>query len=456
MNGLYRMVKCFFLGMVMFFSGIFMSCINSEDTKANKYLALATQMEEVFLHTMLEVWYPAFIDSIYGGYLSNFDYNWKAREPQNKFIVTQTRHIWTTSEIVHHYPDRNLFLDYAMHGFDFLQNHLWDRENGGFYQLTDREGNLLSDEKRAYGNAFGIYGLAALYKVSENDKVLAFAKDAFYWFDQHAHDSINGGYFEYLSQDGTPLYYRYPSGQKQFEAGIKDFNSSIHILEAFSELYMIWPNDLLKQRLEEMFYIIRDTFVGKKGYLSLFFTPDWQEITDDLMHNQSLENMHDIHITFGHDIETVFLLTEAARALEIPFDDTFLNYLKMMADQVIDHGWDEKMGGIFERGKWIDGSILITDSTKVWWSQAEAMNTLLLMSTLIPEKQTYYFELFVKSWSYINDYMIDHKFGGWYPAGIDGTPAARTAMKAQIWKGTYHDGRAMLRCIETLKHLGKS
>lgn len=201
-----------------------------------------------------------------------------------------------------------------------------------------------------------------------------------------------------------------------------------------------------------MFFIVRDNFIGEKGYLSLYFTPEWKEITYDVIGKQGLEKLYDMHITFGHDIETVFLLTEAAAALGIKLDDAFLRFLKKMTDQVLARAWDNTAGGIFERGKWIDDDLVITDSTKVWWSQAEAMNTLLLMSILIPEKEPKYFEFFTKSWHYNKTYMIDHEFGGWYPAGIDSTPAARKAMKAQIWKGTYHDARAMLRCIEALNH----
>lgn len=452
MKGFFLRQTAFLPGVYLLLTGIFMSCTNARETKTALHLELIREMEEVFTRAMLEVWYPAFIDSMYGGYLSNFDHVWKAQEQQNKCIVTQARHIWTTAEVLHHYPERNVYLDYAMHGFDFLKKIFWDRENGGFYQLTDRQGNVLSDEKRAYGNAFGIYGLAVLYKVSQKDKVLSLAKDAFHWFDEHARDAVNGGYFEYLAQDGTPLYCIKSGENERFEAGIKDFNSSIHILEAFLELSLVWPDPLLRDRLQEMFYIIKDTFVGEKGYLSLYFTPDWQEITDGVIHEHSIGNVHDVHITFGHDIETVFLLKEEAEALGIPFDKPFLIFLEKMTDQVIERAWDNQAGGIFERGKRTDDTLLITDNTKVWWSQAEAMNTFLLMSMLLPDKESYYFEYFSKSWLYNYTFLIDHEFGGWYSAGIDSKPAAKKAMKAQIWKGTYHDGRAMLRCIESLKH----
>ena len=49
---------------------------------------------------------------------------------------------------------------------------MWDNEFGGFYQLVDSLGNIpeepYSFEKRAYGNSFAIYALAAYYEISND------------------------------------------------------------------------------------------------------------------------------------------------------------------------------------------------------------------------------------------------------------------------------------------------
>jgi len=39
-------------------------------------------------------------------------------------------------------------------------------------------------------------------------------------------------------------------------------------LEAFTELYPIWPDELLKQRLEELLILIRDTIVNEDHYIN--------------------------------------------------------------------------------------------------------------------------------------------------------------------------------------------
>jgi mannobiose 2-epimerase len=75
---------------------------------------------------------------------------------------------------------------------------------------------------------------------------------------------------------------------------------------------------------------------------------------------------------------------------------------------------------------------------------------LLLLSQLYP-KETRYRDLFIKQWDYIDTYLIDHEYGGWYEAGLDSSPEAKNRPKAQIWKANYHDGRSLMNVIRMLK-----
>jgi mannobiose 2-epimerase len=74
-----------------------------------------------------------------------------------------------------------------------------------------------------------------------------------------------------MERDGTPI--KRPAGiSANAELGYKDQNTSIHLLEAFTELYQVWPDELLKTRLQEMLTLLTDTIIDKKGYLQLFFS----------------------------------------------------------------------------------------------------------------------------------------------------------------------------------------
>ena len=104
--------------------------------------------------------------------------------------------------------------------------------------------------------------------------------------------------------------------------------------------------------------------------------------------------------------------------------------------------------------------ITIIKDSKNWWAQAEGLNTLLIFSKLYPNDPMHYKDRWVRLWQYVQTYLIDHEHGDWYEEGLDNEPQRRTALKAHIWKGTYHVFRALSNCIPRLssedRHQGEA
>ena len=144
-----------------FLLSILIACQSPEKSKTNKEV-LADQLEEHLKTEVLDKWYPQSMDTVDGGFFSNFSYNFNLGEKQEKMIVTQARHVWTNSKASIKYPEIDYYKEGAKHGYEFLKNKMWDYEYGGFYWLVDKQGNQIGDPmKTAYGNAFGIFALAA-------------------------------------------------------------------------------------------------------------------------------------------------------------------------------------------------------------------------------------------------------------------------------------------------------
>lgn len=245
--------------------------------------SILKQMEVAARQQLLDKNYPHNIDSAHGGYLSTFTYDFKPYGEQDKMIVTQSRHIWSTSKAALFYKDTS-YKGMARHGYYFLRDKMWDSVYGGFFNLVSRVGEVKSTIKEAYGNSFAIYGLAAYYACSGDTNALNLAKATFMWLEKHSHDKQHKGYFQHLQRDGTPVK-RTVSTPGTSDLGYKDQNSSIHLLECFTELYSVWPDPLLKKRLEEMLVLIRDTMVTAKGYLQLFSPPTGREYPTATLQN---------------------------------------------------------------------------------------------------------------------------------------------------------------------------
>jgi mannobiose 2-epimerase len=411
--------------------------------------SVRSEMENV-LNRELKLYYPLCLDTIYVGYNNDINYKWQLEGPQNKMIVSQARHIWSLANAVIFYPERKeKYYEYALHGYKFLRDKMWDKKWGGFYTLVNRAGEPLESDgetlKEAYGNAFAIYALAAYYKAFGDTSALKLAKRTFHWLDKHSYDLQYGGYFQFMKIDGTP----YPEG-----FGItppKDQNSSIHLMECFAELYGVWPDSLLKERLSSIHRIIRDTIVTQKGYMNLFFKRDWTPISyRDSSLSVRMKNVYFDNISFGHDIETAYLLLEASEKLGIEHDSVTLRIAKKMVDHSINNGWDKVNGGIFDGGYYNKGEenkITIVKETKEFWVEAESLNSLLMMSQLFPAEKDFYFGKFLALWEYTKKYVIDNEYGGWYILGIDKSPFAKLMFKGSIWKADYHSSRAMINCL---------
>jgi cellobiose epimerase len=389
--------------------------------------------------------YPLSIDSVQGGFFSDINYKWELDGTQDKMIVTQARHVWSTANAAVFFKNNISYKNISAHGVDFLMEKMWDKEFGGFYNLVDRQGNPIPENgqliKQAYGNAFAIYGLAAYYQASADTSALEFAKESFRWLDKHSYDPVYGGYFQFLSREGTPFTEGYRGTPP------KDYNSMIHILECFTELYHVWKDDLLRQRLQSMLTFIRDTATAEKGYLKLYFKRDWMFVPNK-------DNYQLDHISFGHDVETAYLLIEASEALGLKNDTTTIRVAKRMVDHALANGWDKKRGGIYDGGYYYPGNknITIIKETKEWWSQVEAFNAFLLMAQLFPNEPQYY-EKFGQQWHYCKNNLIDNERGGWYWGGIDIEPDKKYSPKSSIWKCNYHTSRSLINCINRLKHM---
>src|SRR5215212_10225853 len=101
--------------------------------------SIIAQMKIAAKELLIDKSYPNNLDTVYGGYLSAFTYDFKPYGDQDKMIVTQARHIWSTSKAGTFYNDTS-YIGMARHGFEFLRDKMWDNEFGGFFNLVNRKG----------------------------------------------------------------------------------------------------------------------------------------------------------------------------------------------------------------------------------------------------------------------------------------------------------------------------
>jgi len=401
----------------------------------------AVEVEGNLKEQVLAKWFPRAVDHQGGGFYQNYNEDWSPGRGGAKDIVYESRLTWTAAQAARRFPDQAaMYSAAARHGLDFLATRMWDQTNGGFYWSVNANGKPAAGRggndggsKQEYGNGFAIYAAAAVYQLNREPAALALAKQGFLWYDAHGHDDRNGGYFEVLSPDGrpdtnaTPAVGGGPNG--------KTMNSSIHMLEALTSLYEIWPDARVKTRLQEMYDLLCDKVFADPGYLIQYFDADWKPRPGD--------------DSYGHDVETGYLLVEAAAALGRPDDDRAWTAAKKLVDHALAAGWDKALGGLYSSGSFDGGDY---SPTREWWAEAEMLNALLLLHEHYGKDDPQYWNAFVAQWGWINQHGLDPVNGGWWPrVNNDGSPVH--GAKSDGWTECYHQGRALLNVSARLRHL---
>jgi cellobiose epimerase len=427
-----------------------------KSSDSSTYMGVKVPEIETALNDLMQNFYPRIIDTIHGGYWTNFEYDWKLSKDQDKMLVTQARGLWTASRAAQVFPDNKVYKKAADHGFEFLTRHMWDEKNGGFYQNYFSDSTTKTDPsfKLIYGNSFALYALSEYARINKSDSVLNWVKKAFTWLEENAHDPKLLGYFNMVipGQQVPPVDSSVSRLIRKINwtgADQKDQNTSIHLMEALTATYLVLPDSLVKARLAEMLMLVRDTMTDADGYLHLYFSRNWKAVSNkDSSKQYILAHPGKDHISFGHNIETAFLLVDASEKLYGKPDEKTLAISKKLLDHTIANGFDKNFMGLFDKGYLFPGEtkIVVIDSTKTWWAQAEAWHALALFHKLYPEEKVYV-TAFENMWTYIQKDVIDHEYGGWYNSGLDISPKSKTLRKAHAWKSCYHDGRALFQVL---------
>lgn len=393
------------------------------------------KLERNLKEAIVRFWYPRSLDTKNGGYTIAADAKGVFDPAASKGIVTQSRMLWFFSRLARegYEPKQNLAA--AEHGFRFLRDKMWDKKNGGFYWEMDAAGGqIIRPKKHMYGESFALYALSEYYLASKNKAALDLANELFRLMEAHAYDKQYGGYLEFFNEDWTPV----PAGEQSYmgPSEFKLMNTHLHLLESVTAYYRASHSAIARERLLELITIESNTVVRKGlGACTDKYDRTWKP---------RLEANY-ARVSYGHDLENIWLLEDAAKAAGIsgaPLHDMY----RALFDYSMKYGWDADKGGFYESGAFNQPA---DQQNKTWWVEAEAAVSALYMYRISGERK--YLDIFSKTYDFIDRYQTDWQAGEWFPTvSPDGK---QTGAKAQIWKAAYHQGRAMLECMAILREI---
>ena len=385
----------------------------------------AANCQEILTSNILPFWMKRMVDHQHGGFYGSIDASGILQPKAPKAIILNTRILWTFSAAYQQFGDEP-YRDIASRAVDYLISRFVDKKEGGVYWMLDHLGEPLESKKQIYAQAFAIYALSQFHHATQDQQALDIAQQIFALVEHHSFDSLNNGYLEAFDRQWNLLEDLRLSHKDANEA--KTMNTHLHILEAYSKLYQVWPEAKLAKQLENLIHLFLDRFIGQTGYFNLFFDEKW--------------NLKSSIQSYGHDIEGGWLLLRAA---EILGNNLLIDKCKNAAvslTEVALRGMDTDGGLMYEGDA---GGVINPD--KHWWPQAEALVG--LINALQITEDNKYLVLAEKNWQFIKNHLVDSE-GEWH--GIlrsDGSIDLQEE-KAGPWKAPYHNGRAMIELMNRL------
>lgn len=394
--------------------------------------SLAKSVEAELRGNILPFWLEHARDRERGGFFGEITKDLRIKEAEPRGALLTSRILWTFSAAYRRYQDP-AYLEMARWAYDDLLARFWDKEHGGLFWKISASGEPLDPRKIAYVQAFGIYGLSEYHRATGDPAVLDRAIELYRSLERHGHDRVSHGYFEEFSRDWKISRARgdAKAGSAMKSLGQKSQNAHIHILEAFTNLLRVWPDQELRQNLREVTDVLLTRILDSSNHhLRLFLEEDWTPRADD--------------VSYGHDIEFSWLITETAHVLG---DKNLVALTEKcaleMADVTSREGVDPDGGVLGEanpRG--------VTDPVKHWWPQAEAVTGFFNAYQISGDAK--YLQASAKSWDFIQKNLADHKNGEWFQdVTRDRKPV--DSPKVSFWKCPYHNSRACMELLDRIR-----
>lgn len=398
----------------------------------HQLLLFRHEVEDEF-RSILSWWMNHAIDEQYGGFYGSIDHHNTVDILAPKGSVLNSRILWTFSAAWNHTHHRP-YLTMATRAFEYIVTHLADDGAGGVFWTVDHAGHPFDTKKQVYAQAFALYAFCEYYKACRQETVRERAIELYALIERYSYDREREGYYEAFDREWRPLKDLRLSHKDANEQ--KSMNTHLHVLEAYTNLYRIWPDEGLRKQITRLIHNFLDHIIHPITYhQTLFFDEHW--------HARSTI------VSFGHDIEASWLLAEAAHIIA---DGELILRVKKTALQM---AYAAARGLDYDGGLWYeqDSATNLWVKEKHWWPQAEALVGFFHAWQLSNDRT--FLQHTLANWAFIRENILDPEWGEWRWGVLnEASGTDKTIMswedKAGLWKCPYHNGRA---CLELMKRI---
>ena len=404
---------------------------------------------ESYLSTyLLPFWTERSPDPQYGGFLTYFNRYGQPTGQTEKTFLMQIRMLYTLSSAHRFGFGAGGCAALAAMGANFIRQHYWDEQYGGWIWIADRSGSPILWDKVGYGQCFGIYAFSEYYLATGDELGRHMALASFDAVCRHMADTRYGGYLELFNRD----WQLKPGGP--YGGDRKSLDIHMHMMEALTSLYEKTGDITHRRRLEETISLILDRMLDPETGLGfIHFSCDFNPLRRI---NFATEWGRDARIdetepapldqtSPGHNVEFAWLLLHAADILGLPRTD-FSQVVRRQCDHCIEFGIDPLYGGVYADVPMTRAAVL---TEKQFWQQAEVLIGMLDAYTLLKDEK--YWLAFKNVYEFVFEHFIALEAGGEWYERLDRSGQPVDDALGHAWKISYHTVRSMVQCILRLR-----
>jgi N-acylglucosamine 2-epimerase len=380
--------------------------------------AFANQYRDELLNNIIPFWETKSIDEKNGGFFTCLNRTGSVYDT-DKFMWLQGRQVWTFSMLYDKVAANENWKTIAIHGAEFMKKYGRDAEGNWYFSLT-ADGKPLVQPYNIFSDCFAAMGFGALYKITDDEGYKQIALDTFNNILKRQHNwkgSYNKGF------PGTrPL---------------KNFSLPMILCNLSLELEHILGNEKLEALAKGVMQEV----------MEVFYHPEFGHVLENVAPDGNFVDCFEGRLLNpGHAIESMWFIIDLAHRFNQP---DIMEKAKNIMLQTIEHGWDEKYGGLFyfldvkgnppQQLEW---------DQKLWWVHIETLVGLAkAWKHTGDEKCAAWFE---KIHAYTWHHFKDPEYGEWF-GYLNRQGEVLLPLKGGKWKGCFHIPRGLYQVWKTLE-----
>ncbi len=137
-----------------------------------------------------------------GLFFAELDRQWVPEDSTTQYPGMLARHIFSFSVAYLMNGDES-HLRHASTAVDFLIEHGWDEKYGGWFNSVTRSGEVIDPNKDLFMQIYATTGLALYTIATQDPRAKSYLQRSREFMDEHAWDDQHGGYYDTLHRDGS-------------------------------------------------------------------------------------------------------------------------------------------------------------------------------------------------------------------------------------------------------------